>query len=83
MKGTLHAPFNFCFENIKFLQTTTSAKLGPQEQHSVVAITCVAVVSVSFKPGGVSAREHWAKRSKKIGAEGGGGGGAGKERKRR
>ena len=40
MKGTLHAPFNFCFENIKFLQTTTSAKLVPQEQHSVVDRKC-------------------------------------------
>ena len=32
------------------------------------------VVSVSFKPRGASARGHWAKRSKKVGA--------GKERKR-
>ena len=44
-------------------------------------VACVAVVSVSFKPSGVSARGHWAKRSKKVGA-GGAGGGAGKERKR-
>ena len=28
--------------------------------------TCVAVVSVSFKPSGASARGHWAKRSKKV-----------------
>ena len=40
-------------------------------------IACVAVVSVSFKPSGVSARGHWAKRSKKVGA--GGRGGKGKE----
>ena len=38
---------------------------------------CVAVVSISFKPSGVSARGHWAKRSKKGGA--GGRGGEGKE----
>ena len=43
-------------------------------------IACVAVVSVSFKPSGASARGHWAKRSKKVGAGGGGGdGGGGKE----
>ena len=46
-------------------------------------LACVAVVSISFKPSGASARGHWAKRSKKVGAGGGGGGGAaGKERKR-
>ena len=28
-------------------------------------LACVAVVSVSFKPSGASARGHWAKRSKK------------------
>ena len=33
-------------------------------KHSTVA--CVAVVSVSFKPSGVSARGHWGKRSKKV-----------------
>ena len=31
-------------------------------------LACVAVVSVSFKPSGASARGHWAKRSKKVGA---------------
>ena len=40
-------------------------------------LACVAVVSVSFKPSGVSARGHLAKRSKKVGA--GGRGGEGKE----
>ena len=34
-------------------------------------VACVAVVSVSFKPSGASARGHWAKRSKKVGAAGG------------
>ena len=40
-------------------------------------IACVSVVSVSFKPSGVSARGHWAKRSKqmKVGAGGGVAGG--------
>ena len=32
-------------------------------------IACVAVVSVSFKLSGISARGHWVKRSKKVGAE--------------
>ena len=40
-------------------------------------VACVAVVSVSFKPSGVSARGHLAKKSKKVGA--GGRGGEGKE----
>ena len=40
-------------------------------------ITCVAVVSVSFKPSGASAPGHWAKGAKKVGA--GGRGGEGKE----
>ena len=31
-----------------------------------IVLACVAVVSVSFKPSGVSARGHWAKRSKKF-----------------
>ena len=31
-----------------------------------IVLACVAVVSVSFKPSGVSARGHWAKRSKKV-----------------
>ena len=46
------------------------------------SLACLAVVSVSFEPSGVStkdARGYWAKRSKKVGE----GGGAGKERKRR
>ena len=34
-------------------------------------ISCVAVVSVSFKPSGISARGHWAKRSKKSRSWGG------------
>ena len=33
-----------------------------------MGVACVAVVSVSFKPSGVSARGHWAKRNKKVGA---------------
>ena len=47
------------------------------------ALACVAVVSVSFKPSGASARGHLAKRSKKSRSGGGGGGegrgGKGKE----
>ena len=31
---------------------------------------CVAVLSVSFKPSGASARGHWAKWSKKVGVGG-------------
>ena len=38
--------------------------LGSVQSISVLA--CVAVVSVSFKPSGASARGHLAKRSKKI-----------------
>ena len=44
---------------------------------TIQRIACVAVVSVSFKPSGASARGHWAKRNKKVGA--GGRGGEGKE----
>ena len=40
----------------------------------VQTVACVAVVSVSFKPSGASARGHLAKRSKKSRSEGGGGG---------
>ena len=40
---------------------------------SGISLACVAVVSVSFKPSGLSAREHWAKRSKNVGAGGRGG----------
>ena len=50
---------------------------SPKGNISIIVLACVAVVSVSFKPSGVSAREDWAKRSKKVGA--GGRGGEGKE----
>ena len=39
----------------------------------VCSLACVAVVSVSFKPSGASARGHWAKSNKKVGAGGRGG----------
>lgn len=40
----------FCFENIKFVQTTTSAKLVPnKEQRSVVARKCKNSQGVIFK----------------------------------
>ena len=41
-----------------------SAALRPILLYHVIRnLACVAVVSVSFKPSGVSARGHWAKRS--------------------
>ena len=51
---------------------------GEKSQNFPLTVACVAVVSVSFKPSGASARGHLAKRSKtKVGA--GGRGGEGKE----
>ena len=42
------------------------SKTTPSQLRLVVLnLACVAIVSVSFKPSGVSARGHWAKRSKK------------------
>ena len=59
----------------------TEEQLKEVAQHSGVLeidddfleLACVAVVFVSFKPSGASARGHWEKRSKKVGAGGRGG----------
>ena len=54
--------------------------LGIDVNDTVIKLACIAVVSFSFKPSGASARGHWDKLRKKVGA--GEGGGAGNERKR-
>ena len=53
--------------------------LGIDVNDTVIKLVCIAVVSFSFKPSGASARGHWDKLRKKVGA--GEGGGAGNERK--